>query len=135
MVPVLIMVNRASEDVLKLFLDMPQRAVQRMFSQSEMFVQELRNSDDDDLQGANSEFGNDHGDTGGQDGEEKGIIKLRKRKKFVNAVENNTNIIFAKLGLAMIVVEAYFLYNYLSNEAILTHTNTLLQELNTTAVC
>lgn len=67
LIPVLILVNKASGEVIELFLEMSVKTVQQLYAQSEYFLAQLRSDDDDavemqDLQkndeGEEGEFGN-----------------------------------------------------------------------------
>lgn len=80
-----------------------------MYNQAESFIQEFRR-DNDDVNSINEFQDNeDHIDIE----EQKGIFKMRRKKKYVNIIENNIHIIFVKLFIGVIILECYFVYNYL----------------------
>jgi hypothetical protein len=67
--------------------------------------------------------------------EEKGIIKMRKRKRFVNKLESKTLSIIIKITMVMAILEIYFFYNFFSTKNLFNSTTHFIKEMNLTAMC
>ncbi|KAL4453179.1 hypothetical protein ABPG74_015410 [Tetrahymena malaccensis] len=132
--PVLNFVNKSSGKVINLFLHVPNKYIQQLHTQCQNFVSQLR-ADEDDTQSVNDlDRDDDNQGFGGQNGEqgEEEIMK-RKKKKYVNQIDNNIITIISKMLFGVLVLEAYFIATYFLGNNLLNNIETLLPEYNYTA--
>lgn len=61
------------------------------------------------------------------------MIKVRRKKKYINKVDNKTHFILVKLLMAVLILEAYFIFNYFSGDSLLSSIKILTKELNSTS--
>jgi len=130
LIPVLLNVNKAKENVLCLFLDIPEKAVKILFTKCEAFVSNLQVGEDDDLLSEIEEgFSKQNKDK--EKKEEFGLKK--KRKKFKNT-GNKQRKFFIIMILGGMVLEAYFAFAYVSSIQFVNNLNDMIQEINATSV-
>lgn len=128
--PVLANVNTTNFDILRLFLGLNNKIIQKLYSQCEVFVNEIRNADEDQSIG---DINKNHEDMDQQYGDE-GLIKQRKKKKFINQINNKNYLILLKLTFSFMILQAYFVYNYVLTTEQSAKTNNLVSEYNFTTL-
>ena len=129
LIPVLINVNKAKENVLSLFLDIPEKTVKILFTKCETFVSNLQVGDDDDLLSEIEEFSKQIKEDRKKD--DFGLKK--KRKKFKNS-GNKQRKFFIIMILGGMVLEAYFAFSYITSIQFLNNLNGMISEINATSV-
>lgn len=129
LIPVLINVNKAKENVLSLFLDIPEKTVKILFTKCETFVSNLQVGDDDDLLSEIEEFSKQMKEDRKKD--DFGVKK--KRKKFKNS-GNKQRKFFIIMILGGMVLEAYFAFSYITSIQFLNNLNGMISEINATSV-
>ena len=129
LIPVLINVNKAKENVLSLFLDIPEKTVKILFTKCETFVSNLQVGEDDDLLSEIEEFSKQIKEDRKKD--DFGLKK--KRKKFKNS-GNKQRKFFIIMILGGMVLEAYFAFSYITSIQFLNNLNGMISEINATSV-
>jgi len=127
--PILYQVNKGNEEVLSLFLDIPEKTVKGLYNKCETFISNLQVGEEDDIV---SEIDEDELEKRGEDNMEE-FIPRKKKKKFKNSSRTPTSF-FVKFLLMTVIVEAYFLYNYITSSNLLNNIDTTIVELNSTSV-
>lgn len=130
LIPVLINVNKAKEAVLSLFLDIPEKTVRILFTKCETFISNLQVGEDDDLL---SELDEDivKKFTETDKKEEFGLKK--KRKKFKNSAKGQRKF-FIIMIIGGMMIEAYFIFTYVTSNQFVNNVTTLINEINATSV-
>ena len=131
LIPVLMNVNKTKEKVLSIFLDIPEKTVKILFTKCETFISNLQVGDDDDLlseidEGFSTKKINE------KDKKEEFGMK-RKRKKFKNSGKGQRKF-FIIMILGGIILEAYFVFSYVTSIQFLDNLNTMITEINATSV-
>lgn len=130
LVPVLMNVNKAKENVLSLFLDIPEKTVRILFTKCETFISNFQVGDDDDIL---SEIEDCFAATK-EDKEKKEEFGIKKkRKKFKNSGKGQRKFFIIMIFGGM-VLEAYFAYSYVSSTQFMNNLNILIPEINATSV-
>jgi len=127
--PILYQVNKGNEEVLSLFLDIPEKTVKGLYSKCETYISNLQVGEEDDII---SDIDEDELERNGEDNMDE-FIPRKKKKKFKNSSRTPTSF-FVKFLLMTILVEAYFLYNYITSRNLLNNIDTTIIELNSTSV-
>lgn len=60
-------------------------------------------------------------------------IMKRKKKKYVNKIDNNIATIISKMAFGVLVLEGYFIACYFMADTLMSNVKTLLPEFNYTA--
>ena len=128
--PILYYINRSREEVLSLFLDIPEKTVKELFNKCEVFLTNLQIGEEDEVfsevDGIELTKNIDHRNTNE-------FIPRKKRKHFKNS-GTNQKIFFLKFFIIAVLVEAYFFYDYFSTIALLDNIGSLVIELNSTSI-
>jgi len=128
--PILYQVNKGNEEVLSLFLDIPEKTVKGLYNKCETFISNLQVGEEDDIV---SEIDEDELERNrGEDNMDE-FIPRKKKKKFKNSSRTPTSF-FVAFFLMTILVEAYFLYNYITSSNLLNNIDTTIVELNSTSI-
>lgn len=128
--PVLQRVSKSREEVLRLFLDIPEKTVKGLYSKCENFISNLQVGEDDDMLSEiedESFYEKAH-----EEAESGDFLARRKRKRFKNSGKNQKKL-FLKLFIAACCIEAYFIADYFLSANLLGHVNTVADEFNSTS--
>jgi hypothetical protein len=128
--PILFQVNKIREEVLSLFLDIPEKTVKGLYNKCETFISNLQVGEDEDMI---SEIDEEELDKNQDQHEAQDFIPRRRRKRFKNSGRSQRSFFIKSLGVAL-VLEAYFLYTFISSNLLLGDISTLIPELNSTSV-
>jgi len=135
LIPVLRSVNKTREEVLSLFLNIPDKTVRSLYTKCENFISNLQVGEDDDVVSEIDDdemFGNKHeednfmGDFTGRSG------KRGSKRKFKNSGKSQKKFLLQFL-FGGLVVEAYFVYNYLMANDMLNDVKDIIVEINSTS--
>jgi len=128
--PILFQVNKIREEVLSLFLDIPEKTVKGLYNKCETFISNLQVGEDEDMI---SEIDEEELDKNQDQHEAQDFIPRRRRKRFKNSGRSQRSFFVRAMGVAL-VLEAYFLYTFISSNILLGDISTLIPELNSTSV-
>lgn len=130
LIPVLINVNKTKEVVLSLFLDIPEKTVKLLFTKCETFISNMQVGDDDDLL---SEIDEDFMKKINDKDKKEDFGLKKKRKKFKNSGKGQRKF-FIIMIIGGIVMEAYFIFTYVTSNQFVNNINTLINEINSTSI-
>jgi len=128
--PILFQVNKTREEVLSLFLDIPEKTVKGLYNKCETFISNLQVGEDEDMV---SEIDEEELDKQHNEHETQDFIPRRRRKRFKNSGRSQ-RAFFAKFLIVALVIEAYFIYTFVSANVLLGDISDLMPELNSTSV-
>jgi PAS domain S-box-containing protein len=128
--PVLFRVNKTREEVLSLFLDIPEKTVKALYAKCENFISNLQVGEDDDMV---SEMEDESFEKNNEEQDIQDFHPRKKRKKFKNSGKSQRNFFF-KFLIGAGVIEAYFIYNYFESTGLLDDINSLIGEYNATSM-
>jgi len=127
--PILFQVNKTREEILSLFLDIPEKTVKGLYNKCETFISNLQVGEDDDMV---SEVEEEELEKHQNEHEAQDFIPRRRRKRFKNSGRNQ-RAFFGKFLLVALVIEAYFVFTFVSANLLLSDISTLIPELNSTS--
>lgn len=130
LIPVLINVNKTKEVVLSLFLDIPEKTVKLLFTKCETFISNMQVGDDDDLM---SEIDEDFMKKINEKDKKEDFGLKKKRKKFKNSGKGQRKF-FIIMIIGGVVMEAYFIFTYVTSNQFVNNINTLINEINSTSM-
>lgn len=130
--PLLIGVHKASEEVLSLFLDIPEKTVKNLYTRCENFISTLQLGEDEEImsEGADEDLEKD------DDNEETSLTPetfRRKRKKFKNTGQSRRQV-FIRFVLGGLVLAGYFIFNFFIAEDLLSDMSAMIPEINVTSM-
>jgi len=128
--PILFQVNKTREEVLSLFLDIPEKTVKGLYNKCETFISNLQVGEDEDMV---SEIDEEELDKQHNEHETQDFIPRRRRKRFKNSGRSQ-RAFFAKFLAIALIVEAYFIFTFVSANVLLGDISDLMPELNSTSV-
>jgi hypothetical protein len=129
--PVLHSVNKTREEVLSLFLDIPEKTVKMLYTRCENFISTLQVGEDEDVI---SEVDEESMDKGQEDDDALQEYQPRKkRKRFKNSGKSQRNF-YLKFLIGALILEAYYIYNYYMSQSLLTDLSQLIPEINSTSL-
>jgi flagellar basal body-associated protein FliL len=132
-VPVLFKVNQTKAEVLRLFLDIPEKTMKMLYSKCEMYYSNIQMGEDEEDVALTEQDGEEMQETKHNDNEGTTEYEGKKKaKKFKNSNNTQGKLVLAVMGVVMIL-QAYFIYTYLSAKTTIDTVNQLLPELNYTA--
>jgi len=115
---------------LSLFLDIPEKTVKGLYNKCETFISNLQVGEDEDMV---SEIDEEELDKQQNDHETQDFIPRRRRKRFKNSGRSQRTF-FGKFLIVALIVEAYFIYTFVSANVLLGDISDLMPELNSTSV-
>ncbi|CAK66138.1 unnamed protein product (macronuclear) [Paramecium tetraurelia] len=127
MIIAMISVSKNQEEVLAMFLDLPDKTVKYLYNKSENFISNLQMGEDDEMM---SEI--DDGEKEEQEELNKTLKTKRKKKKFKNTNKDQRNFIFG-IFFVLSVTQGYFVLNYILSNTFLTNLDQMIPEINATA--
>lgn len=128
LVPVFIRVNKSREEILSLFLDIPERTVKGLYTKCETFISNLQVGEDDDLVSEFDDSFERHRDEGDSE-----LHPRKKRKKFKNSGKNQREY-FVKILVAACCAQAFFIVGYFLSKNLLDQVNSISKEFNSTSM-
>ncbi|KRX10486.1 PAS domain [Pseudocohnilembus persalinus] len=129
--PVLYKINQSKTGIFELFLEIKGKIVSELQNQCENFLYQLRQDEDD--QGSVGDMEKNQLVDEDQEAET-GLIKQRKKKRFINKIENKTINIFVKFFFGVIMLELYYIYNFYDANQLLNNLQKIIPELNKTQI-
>ncbi|CAD8209105.1 unnamed protein product [Paramecium pentaurelia] len=120
-------VNKIQEEILSMFLDIPDKTVKYLYNKSENFISNLQLGEDDDVLSDLEELEKEE-----QEELNKTLKSKRKKKKFKNTNKEQRNYIFA-FFFVILLIQAYFIFNYFMSDALLSNLAQLVPEINATS--
>lgn len=127
--PVLLNVNKTREEVLSLFLDIPEKTVKSLYTKCESFISNLQVGEEDDVV---SELDEEEFKQNEDDNLQEYTPK-RKKRKFKNSGKSQRKF-YLQFLLGAGIIEAYFIYNYFNSVGILTDVDSIIPEINDTSI-
>ncbi|CAD8112154.1 unnamed protein product [Paramecium primaurelia] len=123
----IVSVNKTIEEILVIFIDIPDKMIKYLFNRAENFISNLQMGEDDDLISEMDEIEKEN-----QNELNKQLKAKRKRKKYKNTNKEQRNF---TLGILIIILlaQGYFILNYLLSKTFLTDLNQMIPEINATA--
>ncbi|CAD8126295.1 unnamed protein product [Paramecium sonneborni] len=119
-------INKIQEEILTLFLEIPDKTVKYLYDKSENLISNLQIGEDDDIL---SEL---------EDLEKEEQVELnrtlkskRKKKKFKNTNKEQRNYIFGFFFI-MVILQGYFIFNYVMSDILFSNIDQLVVEINAT---
>ena len=128
--PVLFKVNRTREEVLSLFLDIPEKTVKALYTKCENFISNLQVGEEEDMI---SELEDESFEKNNEDSEFQDFNPRKKRKKFKNNGKSQRRF-FVKFFIGAFAVEGYFLLNFFLSKGLLDDITSIMKEVNSTSV-
>jgi PAS domain S-box-containing protein len=126
-------INKSREAVLSLFLDIPEKTVKSLFSKCETFITNLQIGEEEE---AWSQIDDEEDLDKTQQGESSSnlheFIPRKKRKHFKNSGRSQKAFFFKFIVLA-VLIEGFFIYNYVSVDVLLADVSEQLIEFNATS--
>ncbi|CAD8162069.1 unnamed protein product [Paramecium octaurelia] len=120
-------VNKIQEEILSMFLDIPDKTVKYLYNKSENFISNLQLGEDDDVLSELEELEKEE-----QEELNKTLKSKRKKKKFKNTNKDQRNYIFAFV-FVILILQAYFIFNYFMSDTLLSNLAQLVPEINATS--
>ena len=128
--PVLRQVNKTREEVLSLFLDIPEKTVKGLYTKCENFISNLQVGEDDDMV---SELEDDSFEKNNEEVEAADYQPRKKRKRFKNSGKSQRQF-FLRFLFTACCIEAYFIADYFLSANLLNQVNSIVDEYNSTSV-
>ncbi|CAD8125807.1 unnamed protein product [Paramecium sonneborni] len=127
MIMAIISVYKTQEEMLAIFIDLPDKTIKYLFNRAENFISNLQMGEEEDFISDIEENEKDNINE-----LNKSLKTKRKRKKYKNSNKEQRNFI---LGILIIVLfaQGYFTLNYLFSKTFLTDLNQMIPEINATA--
>ena len=126
---VLFSVIKAREEVLTLFLDISEKTIKGLYSKCENFVSNIQIGEEDELASNLDEDDFVEERKGETDMHE--FVTRKKKRKFKNSGKGQQKLFLYFIVVALII-EAIFLYNFLSTDKILQNVSALTPEIKAT---
>ncbi|CAD8157654.1 unnamed protein product [Paramecium octaurelia] len=101
-------VNKTQEEILFMFLDIPDKTVKYLYNKSENFISNLQVGEEEEVLSELEELEKEE-----LEELNRTLKSKRKKKKFKNTNKDQRNYIFA-FFLIILILEAYFIFNYCS---------------------
>ena len=128
--PVLFRVNKTREEVLSLFLDMPEKTVKALYAKCENFISNLQIGEEEEMI---SELGDESFDKNNEEADSQEFHPRKKRKKFKNSGKSQRKF-FLKFLIGACIIEAFFIFIYFESISLLGDIDTLIGEYNVTSM-
>ena len=111
-------VNKTQQEILQLFLDIPEKTVKFLYNKVEVFISTLQLGDEDEMHSEAEEIAHDNE----KDELEQSFVSKKKRKKFKTSSRSNKQYLFL-LCFSILIIEGFFIFNYfLSTSAMNSNT-------------
>ena len=127
--PILFQVNKNREEILSLFLDIPEKTVKNLSNKCEIFISNLQVGDGDEIA---SEIDDEDLARHRQDKESQDLISRRRKKKFKNSGKSQRTF-YASFLVVALLVEAYFIFVFVYNTVLFNQVSDLVPEFNATS--
>lgn len=124
---VMLQVNKNQEEILSMFLDIPDKTVKYLYNKSENFISNLQIGEEEEVLSEMEELDKEE-----QEELNKTLKSKRKKKKFKNTNKDQRNYIFAFV-IIILVLQSYFIFNYFMSDQLLANLNQMVPEINATA--
>ena len=128
--PVLFKVNKTREEVLSLFLDMPEKTVKALYAKCENFISNLQIGEDEEII---SELGDESFEKNNEENDMQDFHPRKKRKRFKNSGKSQRQF-FLKFFIGACIIEAFFIFIYFESISLLGDIDTLIGEYNVTSM-
>ncbi|CAD8203560.1 unnamed protein product [Paramecium pentaurelia] len=119
-------VNKTQEEILSMFLDIPDKTVKYLYNKSENFISNLQIGEEEEVLSELEELEKEE-----QEELNRTLKSKRKKKKFKNTNKDQRNYIFA-FFLIILILQAYFIFNYFMSDTLLSNLAQLVPEINAT---
>ena len=130
LIPVFYKVNRSREEVLSLFLDIPDKTVKALYAKCETFITNLQLGDEDDMI---SEVAEESFEKQNEQASESNEYHPRKkRKKFKNSGANQRRFIF-QFFITACCMQSLFIANFFLSKGLLNKLSSITSEYNSTS--
>ncbi|CAD8048146.1 unnamed protein product [Paramecium sonneborni] len=125
----LIQMASGLQEILVLFLDIPDKTIKFLYSKCENFLSNIQIGEDDEML-------SDFDELEKEEREElnKTLKQRRKKKKYKNSNKELRNLILVTLTLT-ILFQSYFIIFYFLSSQMLTNLNQMVSEINSTSFC
>jgi len=127
--PIFFTIEKLRNEILCLFLDIPNRTVKSLYSKCETFLSNLQIGEEDDML---SEIEEPELDKTQDDMSIATVIQKKKRRKYKNSGKGYQMFII-QFGIIIAISEAYFLFTFISTTLHTSNTKTLAVEFNLTS--
>ncbi|CAD8075781.1 unnamed protein product [Paramecium primaurelia] len=119
-------VNKTQEEILSMFLDIPDKTVKYLYNKSENFISNLQIGEEDEVLSELEELEKEE-----QEELNRTLKSKKKKKKFKNTNKDQRNYIFA-FFLIILILQTYFIFNYFISDILLSNLAQLVPEINAT---
>ncbi|CAK82690.1 unnamed protein product (macronuclear) [Paramecium tetraurelia] len=123
----LMQINQTKEQILQLFIEIPEKTVKYLYNKSENFISNLQIGEEEEISSEVSDEEND---------EEKELNKSLKSKRRKKLLKNKNSFFRTQFTLAIFLVSTligYFILNYFLNQTTYSNLKQQIPELNITA--
>ncbi|CAK82689.1 unnamed protein product (macronuclear) [Paramecium tetraurelia] len=127
MIIAMISVSKNQEEVLAMFLDLPDKTVKYLYNKSENFISNLQMGEDDEVLSEIDDVEKEE-----QEELNKTLKTRRKKKHFKNTNKDQRNFIFG-IFFVLLITQGYFVLNYLLSHTFLSNLDQMIPEINATA--
>ncbi|CAD8075777.1 unnamed protein product [Paramecium primaurelia] len=127
MIIAMISVSKNQEEVLAMFLDLPEKTVKYLYNKSENFISNLQMGEDDEMMSEIDDIEKEE-----QEELNKTLKTKRKKKKFKNTNKDQRNFIFG-IFFVLLITQGYFVLNYILSHTFLSNLDQMIPEINATA--
>ncbi|CAD8157650.1 unnamed protein product [Paramecium octaurelia] len=127
MIIAMISVSKNQEEVLAMFLDLPDKTVKYLYNKSENFISNLQMGEDDEVMSEADDVEKEE-----QEELNKTLKTRRKKKHFKNTNKDQRNFIFG-IFFVLLITQGYFVLNYLLSHTFLMNLDQMIPEINATA--
>jgi len=126
-------INKSRESVLSLFLDIPEKTVKSLFAKCETFITNLQIGEEEEAwsQVDDEDLDRTQGEIGSSDKLHE-FIPRKKRKHFKNSGRSQ-KAFFSKFIILAVLLEGYYIYNFISVDVLLGNISEQLIEFNATS--
>ena len=123
--------TKSQDQVLRLFLDIPEKTVKSLYTKCENFVSNLQIGDEEEEIG--SEMDADEMERQNEDPDAQGWLSKRRRKKFKNTRKSHKGFFFVFVILTLLL-EAPFAYNFYASGVVMSKAKDITLEFNSTSM-
>jgi len=127
--PIFYRINKLKEEILSLFLDIPEKTIRGLYTRCETFISNLQIGDDDEII---SEIDEEAQEKNEDENQVPDFMIRKKRKRFKNSGRSHKTF-FLQFGIVALLLESYFIYNFASSVSLLSDVTRLATEFNSTS--
>ncbi|CAD8112156.1 unnamed protein product [Paramecium primaurelia] len=123
----IIQINQIQEQILQLFMEIPEKTIKYLYNKSENFISNLQVGEEEEL---SSDFSDEEQD---EHKELSRTLKSKRKKKIFKNTNSQHRTQILIITFILFIFQGYFLLNYFLNQVTYTNLKQQIPELNVTA--